>query len=135
MNFKTQTIREEMAAGATYGEARNVFNQEYRKAKYLARKAYELASRIERGAAPAILPIVLTDGNTVEPIGILDCPRNWTSDRVASFREEGRYIVRQMMRDARLFKLVTTYLRGTPDNAKRGEFYRLRSEYCTGGIK
>ena len=135
MNYRTQIIRETMETGATYGEARNVFKAEYRRAQYLAKQAYALAARIERGAYTGTVPITIGE-NGPEPIAILDCPRNWTAPMIASFRELGEAICREMARDPRLAKLVTTYVQnGGPDYSQRGEYYRLRTEYGANVLK
>lgn len=132
MNYRTQTIREALSEGATYNQARNQWTTTRRRAMREQRHAEAVAEHIARGTHRGILPIERDAGGNWMPIAIEDCPRNWTPDRIAAFREYGATICRAISRDPRLADLVAAYVNQGARSANRSKLDRLRGRY---GVK
>ena len=137
MNYHRQLIVDALTNGAkSNGQARNWANDQLHRERQLRRDAYKIAERIERGGHVGLLPIEETpDGFQVIPI--LDCPRNWTPDRVAAFRELGRAILREMQANPKINRAIAGYISRGPmawSYETRHERYRTLSDLGLGRV-
>jgi hypothetical protein len=130
--YRSQFVADLLSLGAEPGAVRHAWQRDCRHRKALERKAHELANCIGNARPIGLVPLDLDDEGRAQVISILDCPRNWTSDRVAAFREEGFAILAAMKRDYRLEALILAYLAGAPEYEQRSRFDRYRTHF---GVK
>jgi hypothetical protein len=107
-------------------EAQTLYQREIRYAARLARMAAKLVEDAQTGRYTGLLPVSWSEETGWTTIEILDCPRHWTPDQIAAFRELGEAVIAKMHTNPHAAFLIRGYFTTCPawaieyrDRAKR----------------